>query len=390
MKKITRSIKKKHSVVTLLLRATWLCLLSFIILIAGVAIFLILLGLNGEEIVTRNDFIAGTWLDTFILIGLSLVCIHLFRQRKRQLARWSRKSLILLTPMIFVAAILTTALLLQSPNENFLAVDSAPPTNAVIGNNNYVEGLIFSNAKLLEYSNRERGGAGKNPLAMSEKLNSSAQRKCDDMIARNYWSHNDPNGKEPWMFYDMAGYTYDAAGENLAYGFMNESDAVTGWMNSQGHKDNLLNTEFTEVGYGTCISQDYVNKGPQLVVVQHLGKPKATTNTPAPNSQEASPQPKSSTQQPTYAECESIYQTYYKIPMISVGTKPTDTYLISYIGTDVYDWEVALYNANVAIYNGRWETNKSSYKKMANQKGCSTAINETFINKDRASPYSPL
>lgn len=111
--------------------------------------------------------------------------------------------------------------------------------------------------------NKERVVRGLGALAINNELNSSAQDKCLDMQAKNYWSHNAPDGTEPWVFIHK--YTkYIKAGENLAYGFATSADAVTGWMNSPGHKRNILDSAFTQVGYGIC---DF--RGTKLIV-QHF------------------------------------------------------------------------------------------------------------------------
>jgi uncharacterized protein YkwD len=107
-------------------------------------------------------------------------------------------------------------------------------------------------------------------VTQDAKLNQSAQTKCNDMVTRNYWAHNTPDGQEPWVFMTQAGIQYYAAGENLAYGFRTPSDVMTGWLNSPGHRVNLLNDAFTDVGFGICYSNNYVGDGRQTIVVQHF------------------------------------------------------------------------------------------------------------------------
>lgn len=140
---------------------------------------------------------------------------------------------------------------------------------------------------LLSATNQHRANNGKAALSLNSKLNSSAQAKANDMVARDYWSHNTPDGKEPWVFFDSAGYQYYKAGENLAYGFATSADAVVGWMNSPTHKANMLDSTFTEVGFGFANSANFNGDGQQTVVVAHYGKPQvasASTTAPAPSS----------------------------------------------------------------------------------------------------------
>jgi uncharacterized protein YkwD len=147
---------------------------------------------------------------------------------------------------------------------------------------------------LLASTNQHRANNGVAALSNNAKLNASAQAKANDMVAQNYWSHTSPNGDQPWVFFDAAGYHYVKAGENLAYGFATSSDAVLGWMNSPTHKANMLDGAFTEVGFGFANSPNFNGDGQQTVIVAHYGKPQVmaqqapptvpstTGSTPAP------------------------------------------------------------------------------------------------------------
>lgn len=114
-------------------------------------------------------------------------------------------------------------------------------------------------------------------LTLNAALSQAAQAKANDMISRNYWSHTTPDGKEPWIFIDQTGYQYQAAGENLAYGFTSSSGAVTGWMNSPGHRANILNGAYSEVGFGIANSPNYQHEGKQTIVVAMYATPAAQT-----------------------------------------------------------------------------------------------------------------
>jgi uncharacterized protein YkwD len=141
---------------------------------------------------------------------------------------------------------------------------------------------------LLSGTNTQRNNNGQASLTINSKLNASAQAKANDMVARNYWSHNTPDGQEPWVFMDAAGYVYTKAGENLAYGFSTSSATIIGWMNSPSHRANLLDSSFTEVGFGFANGADFVGTGNETIVVAHYGKPvgaPAPAPAPAPVSQ---------------------------------------------------------------------------------------------------------
>jgi uncharacterized protein YkwD len=131
----------------------------------------------------------------------------------------------------------------------------------------------ISTSGLLSATNDQRTANGLAALTSNSLLNSAAQAKANDMVARNYWSHNTPDGKEPWVFIDATGYTYQKAGENLAYGFATSYDTVIGWMNSPSHRANVLDSAFREVGFGFANSENFVGSGQQTVVVAMYGNP---------------------------------------------------------------------------------------------------------------------
>lgn len=143
----------------------------------------------------------------------------------------------------------------------------------------------MSRSNLLSGTNQQRSTNGKAALTLNSKLNSAAQAKANDMADRDYWSHNTPDGTEPWHFFNQAGYKYYKAGENLAYGFLTSSQTISGWMNSASHKANMLDSEFTEVGFGFINAADYQDQGNQTIVVAMYGRPQtlgASAPAPAP------------------------------------------------------------------------------------------------------------
>lgn len=127
-------------------------------------------------------------------------------------------------------------------------------------------------AELLEATNASRSANNLKPLTLSSKLDTSAQLKANDMVAKNYWSHIAPDGTEPWFWFDQAGYVYAAAGENLAYGFNSSADVEAAWMNSESHKANIVG-DYEDVGFGIASSASFQG-GEYTVVVAHYGKPR--------------------------------------------------------------------------------------------------------------------
>lgn len=128
-------------------------------------------------------------------------------------------------------------------------------------------------------------------LKESEVLARGAQMKADDMAARGYFSHNDPDGNPPWKWFGKAGYSYEYAGENLAVNFSESEDVVDAWLDSPTHRANILKAQFTEIGIGVA-KGTYKGKKTTFVV-QFFGNPAETVAVaaPAPANYVASPAP---------------------------------------------------------------------------------------------------
>lgn len=139
----------------------------------------------------------------------------------------------------------------------------------------------MSVASLLSDTNQQRAGNSEGALVLNSQLNQAAQAKADDMAARDYWSHDTPDGKTPWTFMTAAGYNYQTAGENLAYGFATAADTLTGWMNSPEHRANILNTSYRDVGFGIINIADYQGTGPETLVVAMYGSQPGGAATPS-------------------------------------------------------------------------------------------------------------
>jgi hypothetical protein len=124
---------------------------------------------------------------------------------------------------------------------------------------------------LHSFANQERANVGLSPLSLNSKLNSAANAKADHMIINNYWSHFAPDGTTPWSFIVSSGYQYTTAGENLAKGFETSSAVIAGWMASSTHKDNVLGTAYTDVGYA-IVDGSLLGSDTTLVVAMYGAK----------------------------------------------------------------------------------------------------------------------
>lgn len=127
----------------------------------------------------------------------------------------------------------------------------------------------ISSEKLLFLVNKEREARGLLPLRLNPQLTYAAAQKAEDMFAKDYWAHNSPDGKTPWVFIRDAGYDYTYAGENLAKGFNSSQDVVDAWMASPTHKTNLLAQNYRDVGF--AVIEGRLNGDETALVVQEFG-----------------------------------------------------------------------------------------------------------------------
>lgn len=178
---------------------------------------------------------------------------------------------------------------------------------------------------LLNSTNSARTANGAAPLNLNSRLDASAQAKANDMVAKDYWSHNTPSGDPPWVFIDTQGYAYQKLGENLATGFNSEQDTIDGWMASPPHKENLLDPAFVDVGFGYANITDYTaaGGGPMTIIVAHYGKPVAlSSQTQAPAAQTpASSTPASSIPVSSTPSAQSTASPVQPAPSSSKNTK---------------------------------------------------------------------
>ncbi|ONI44257.1 hypothetical protein AN641_05715 [Candidatus Epulonipiscioides gigas] len=118
------------------------------------------------------------------------------------------------------------------------------------------ESIVVENAteiavnEVFALVNQYRAEAGAPALTLSPKLMEIAQLKSDDMQQENYYSYTSPIYGDPFHMLNSYGLVYSAAGINLAKGQATPVDVVNAWMNSEGHKANILSTNYTQIGIG--------------------------------------------------------------------------------------------------------------------------------------------
>ncbi|MDT0405691.1 CAP domain-containing protein [Streptomyces edwardsiae] len=105
-------------------------------------------------------------------------------------------------------------------------------------------------AQVVELVNAERGKVGCSPVKVNSTLTKAAQDHSEDMAATGTMSHSGSDGSSPGDRITRAGYAWSTYGENVAYGYSTPEQVMDGWMNSPGHKANILNCAFKEIGVG--------------------------------------------------------------------------------------------------------------------------------------------
>ncbi|WP_077799311.1 CAP domain-containing protein [Streptomyces sp. JHA26] len=112
-------------------------------------------------------------------------------------------------------------------------------------------------AEVVELVNAERGKAGCSPVKVNATLTEAAQKHSEDMAASGTMSHTGSDGSSPADRITGAGYSWSSYGENVAYGYSTPEQVMQGWMNSPGHRENILNCSFQEIGVGLAQPGSY-------------------------------------------------------------------------------------------------------------------------------------
>ncbi|AOR31329.1 hypothetical protein BFF78_10035 [Streptomyces fodineus] len=112
-------------------------------------------------------------------------------------------------------------------------------------------------ARIVQLVNAERAKVGCHPLTVNAALMKAAQAHSADMAAHQNMSHTGSDGSSPGDRITRAGYAWSAYGENVAYGYATADQVMTGWMNSPGHRANILDCSFKEIGVGLAQPGSY-------------------------------------------------------------------------------------------------------------------------------------
>ncbi|MFF9060881.1 CAP domain-containing protein [Streptomyces sp. NPDC014882] len=112
-------------------------------------------------------------------------------------------------------------------------------------------------ARVVALVNGERAKAGCSPVTLNAKLSQAAQNHSADMASHTTMSHTGSDGSDPGQRITRAGYLWSTYGENVAYGYSTPEQVMAGWMASAGHKRNILDCGFKEIGVGLAQPGNY-------------------------------------------------------------------------------------------------------------------------------------
>ena len=111
--------------------------------------------------------------------------------------------------------------------------------------------------QVVDLVNKERKANGLKPLSVDWEVARVAEHKSQDMLNKNYFSHTSPTYGSPFEMLKNYGIKYRSAGENIAKGQRTAAEVMNAWMNSSGHRANILNSSYTHIGVGYVSNGNY-------------------------------------------------------------------------------------------------------------------------------------
>lgn len=117
--------------------------------------------------------------------------------------------------------------------------------------------VLAFESEVIRLVNEQRVQNGLKPLTANWELSRVARYKSQDMVDNRYFSHTSPTYGTPFQMMRSFGLNFRTAGENIAYGQRTPQAVVNGWMNSSGHRANILNASYTQIGVGYVANGHY-------------------------------------------------------------------------------------------------------------------------------------
>ena len=198
--------------------------------------------------------------------------------------------------------------------------------------------------EIIALTNKERIAAGLPALSFEQHLGAMATAKANDMIQKQYFAHVSPDGIDLTKLAQTHGYLYLNVGENLALGdFTSSADVVSGWMHSPGHRANILNKNFTQIGVSAVLG-NYEGRN-VWYAVQEFGRP--LSDCPLPD-----------------VALKKKIETYQsEIDSLAASLSSLQSAILSSnLDQETYNAKVADYNSLIESYNGLVTTMKEDIK----------------------------
>lgn len=136
----------------------------------------------------------------------------------------------------------------KAPESQQATPEKKAPNTQQVKNGDYA--LSNFESDVVTLTNKERQQAGLSELQVDNALSNAAREKSNDMQRNGYFSHTSPTYGSPFDMMRDFGITYKSAGENIAQGQRTPDEVVQAWMNSEGHRANILNPDYTHIGVG--------------------------------------------------------------------------------------------------------------------------------------------
>ena len=216
---------------------------------------------------------------------------------------------------------------------------------------------FLTRAGTINETNKQRQKEGLGGLKENNNLNQAAQKKLKDMFDLQYFEHVSPSGAGPADLAKDVNYEFIAVGENLALGnYKNDFGLVDAWMNSPGHRANILNSKFTEIG--VAVGKGIFEGQETWLAVQEFGKPASSC-----------PQVNSSLKYQIQSLKTELDTLEIQVGALKSAMEDAGKNLKSQEDYNNYNKKVADYNSVVRIYNNKLDNMKAlteQYNKQVN------------------------
>jgi uncharacterized protein YkwD len=218
----------------------------------------------------------GIWwaIVPFIVIplisGMTAGVIHGLKRRQAGGVLGRNGRILVALPIIAIALLIAVVWSLQNIEQSQTVKQEPAESETSSGASEPIVIGSLNTQDLVRLTNVERVKHDLPALVIDDGLNNSAKDKCDDMVAKDYWAHTSPEGVTPWDFIKKYIPSYKLAGENLSSGMVTSEETIQAWMDSAGHKKNILESKFGHIGFAICHKSGGLGVSPTALVVQHF------------------------------------------------------------------------------------------------------------------------